>query len=208
MSPEKQVNKDHYEFKRYMSLQRWISVWHQLDEVISLEPSTVLEVGPGNGIFKNAAQTFGLRVETLDLDPELQPDHLASATDMPFRDDSYDVVCAFQMLEHLPYEVSLSAFKEMCRVARRHVVISLPNAEKAIPISTRLPKLGIKRFHIPLPFLRKQQHVFDGEHYWEISKLDYPLSRIVGDFSKDASLLKSYRVPEYPYHQFFIFSKT
>lgn len=202
----KQVDKEHYQFQRYMSLQRWTSIWHQLDEVIMLEPDSVLEIGPGPGIFSHAARIFGIPVETLDLDPELKPDHIASATDMPFLENSFDVVCAFQMLEHLPYETSLLAFEEMCRVARSHVVISLPNAGKIITFVAKFPKLGIIKRIVPLTSLIRQKHEFDGEHYWEVNKIDYSEKKVVDDLSKWGTLQRSFRVTENPYHHFFIFT--
>jgi 16S rRNA A1518/A1519 N6-dimethyltransferase RsmA/KsgA/DIM1 with predicted DNA glycosylase/AP lyase activity len=67
-----------------MSKARWSSVWHQIDELSRLKPDNILEIGPGPGIFKNVAHLFGFKVETLDLDPELKPDHVGSATALPF----------------------------------------------------------------------------------------------------------------------------
>jgi ubiquinone/menaquinone biosynthesis C-methylase UbiE len=126
---KKQVDKSHYEFYSYMAKTRWASVWHQVDEVLSFKPQSVLEVGPGPGVFKAVLGRFGPDVKTLDLDPDLSPDYMASADSMPFDDKAFDVVCAFQMLEHVPYEKSLEIFREMVRVARKGVVISLPDAE-------------------------------------------------------------------------------
>jgi len=206
MNYEKQVNKSHYEFSRYMTKQRWCSVWHQLDQVQNLRPESVLEIGPGPGLFKKIASTFGINVETLDLDPDLQPDHVASATAIPFTDGSYDVVCAFQMLEHLPYEVSLKAFAEMVRVSRKNVIISLPDSRATWRYAIHIPKFGVVDFLVPRPQLRAPKHVFDGEHYWEVNKRDYPLSRVINDFSKNITLVATFRVPENPYHRFFIFS--
>jgi 2-polyprenyl-3-methyl-5-hydroxy-6-metoxy-1,4-benzoquinol methylase len=105
----KQVDSSHYAFSVYMDKKRWTSVWHQLDEVLRVEPARVLEVGPGLGLFKAAASTHGLRVETFDIDPDLKPDHVGSVLAMPFSDAEFDVVCAFQMLEHLEYEQALRA---------------------------------------------------------------------------------------------------
>lgn len=205
MNEKKQVDKSHYEFERYMSKERWNSVWHQLDEVIRLKPESVLEIGPGPGVFKHTASLFGIKVETLDLDSELAPDHVCSATALPFANNTYDVVCAFQMLEHLPYEEALRAFREMVRVSRRSVVISLPDSKIVWRYQFHIPKSGTFETFIPRPSLRTQLHQFDGEHYWEISKKGYHLARIIRDFSEYASLLRNYRVPENPYHRFFVF---
>jgi len=205
MNENKQVNKSHYEFEHYMNKARWISVWHQLDEVIRLKPENVLEIGPGPGLFKHTASLFGLKVETLDLDPDLNPDHVGSATALPFADNTYDMVCAFQMLEHLPYEEALLAFREMTRVSRKHVVISLPDAKIVWRYQFHIPKLGAFEFFLPQPTLSGRQHNFNGEHYWEISKKNYSLVRIIKDFSEYISLVKTYQVRENPDHRFFVF---
>ena len=205
----KQVDKSHYEFGKYITKRRWASVWHQLDEVIKLDPERVLEVGLGPGLFKAAAGAFGVHVETLDLDPELVPDHVASVFEMPFEDGGFDVVCAFQMLEHLPFEQSLEAFQEMARVAAKAVVISLPDAATRWPVSIHLPRIGVVTFSIPKPRLAAPQHTFDGEHYWEINKAGYPLKRVTDALlnAGPVQLTRSFRVPDHPYHRFFIFRK-
>jgi hypothetical protein len=113
------------------------------------------------------------------------------------------------MLEHLPFEDSLVAFNEMVRVASEAVIISLPDAARRWPFSIYIPKLGEINFSIPRPSFRAQKHVFDGEHYWEINKLGYPLKEIIKKLcDKSAVVLnKTYRVQENPYHRFFIFQK-
>lgn len=207
MNHKKQVDKTHYSFGNYMTKERWCSVWHQLDEIQNLKPERVLEIGPGPGLLKSVAATLGLKIETLDLDPELEPDHVGSATAMPFADESYDVVCAFQMLEHLPYEVSLQAWDEMVRVSKHHAVISLPDAQTVWRYQFHVPKVGSYDFLVPRPQLNAPVHELDPEHYWEINKRDYPLSRVIADFSKGIRLIKTYRVRENPYHRFFLFSR-
>ncbi len=192
-----------------MNKQRWASMWHQVAEVLGFKPSRVLEIGPGPGLFKVAASSFGVRVETMDVDPELKPDYVGSILKMPFKDDDFDVVCAFQMLEHLPYQQSVQAFKEMARVASKGLVISLPDAHIVWPVSICLPKLGEVRFSIPRPRLRLPIHHFDGEHYWEINKRGYELSKIMKDFTALGwSLQQTYRVVGNLYHRFFVYEKS
>ena len=205
---KKQVDKDHYKFSEYITKARWASVWHQLDEVMKFKPARVLEIGPGPGIFKSAAKTLGLNVETLDVDPELNPDYVASIFSMSFKDNEIDVVCAFQVLEHLPYDKSLKAFAEMVRISKTGVVISLPDAKRVWPVTMHIPKIGVANMLIPRPFLRLQTHDFDGEHYWEIGKKNYPLNKIINDINLSGfTILKTYRIIELKYHRFFILKK-
>lgn len=203
---QKQVDKTHYDFDKYVTKNRWASMWHQLDEVKKLEPTNVLEIGPGPGLFKAMSTAIGIHVETLDLDAELKPDHVASVFKMPFENFAFDVVCAFQMLEHLPFENSLEAFSEMNRVAKRGLVISLPDAAMCWPMALYIPKIGQKWLHIPKPTWGMRKHQFDGEHYWEINKAGYPLRYIIEEFKKltKKKLKYTYRVNENPYHRFFI----
>jgi hypothetical protein len=203
----KQVNRSHYEFTNYLTKERWASIWHQLDLVLGLNPDRVLEIGPGPGVFKATAKSLGINVETLDIDPDLNPDHVASVFDMPFQNGAFDAVCAFQVLEHLPYEKSIKAFLEMARVAQKNIVLSLPDAKKRWPMSLYVPKYGIVRFSISRPRIRTEAHDFKGEHYWEINKQGYPLGKIKKDFAVDGWVLEeTFQVHENSYHRFFVFS--
>ena len=201
----KQVDKTHYDFESYMTKRRWASMWHQLSEINKLEGSVILEVGPGPGVFKVNAIAMGYIVKTLDIDPELNPDYIGSAVNMPIADHEVDIVCAFQILEHLPYDDALKALKEMIRVCRSYVVISLPDAKTLWSYSLELPKLGPFSFRIPRPNIKGlQPHKFDGEHYWEINKKNYPLKKILKDISAVAKIINTFRPFENPDHRFFI----
>lgn len=119
------------------------------------------------------------------------------------------MVCAFQMLEHLPFDDSLVAIKEMARVAREYIVISLPDAATRWPITIQLPKLGAMEFSVPRPRFSLPVHVFSGEHYWEINKKGYELRKIIDSFTVASgfALLYTYRAHENQYHRFFVFQK-
>lgn len=130
----KQVNKSHYNFSEYTDKRRWASIWHQVDEICKLSPNTVLEIGPGPGTLKHIMHSLGINVQTVDLDPDLSPDYVASVTQLPIQNCSFDLVCAFQVLEHLPFESSIIAFSEMVRVAKKYVLISLPDAQNRFSI--------------------------------------------------------------------------
>jgi len=64
--------------------------------------------------------------------------------------------------------------------------------------------LGVFKKLIEFPWFKAPRHTFDGEHYWEIGKYGYPLSRIISDIKKMGfDIEKTFRVFEYPYHRFF-----
>ena len=208
---EKQIDKSHYEFHNYISQNRWISVWYQLSELMSLKPRSVLEVGPGPGLLKTFAKNYGVSVETVDIDPELRPDCVASATSLPFSENAYGCVCAFQMLEHLPYRESVKAFAEMVRVADDYVLISLPDAKVLWTYSLYFPKIGQVAFHFPRPRLFDPPKEFDGQHYWEINAKGYPLKKVIADLvSLNVKLIRTYRLREIgsEKYRFFLFKKV
>ncbi len=55
----------------------------------------------------------------------------ASAEDLPFRDRSFDYVLCIEVLEHIPTEIRGRIVSEMCRVARKKVVITHPWGKSA-----------------------------------------------------------------------------
>lgn len=205
---KKQVEKSHYRFSKYLHKRRWASLWHQVDEVLRHRPERVLEVGPGAGVFKAVCASLGVPVETVDVDPELEPDHVCSVLNLPFADNSFDVACAFQMLEHIPFDESMKALGELGRVARRGVVISLPDADPAWPVLITLPRLGKRGFLIRRPLFKLREHHFNGEHHWEINKRGYSLKHVMSQFAfiGHLDLVKTFRVEDFPYHRFFIFA--
>ena len=203
-----QVTPDHYIDPSYDSKERFISYWHQINEVIALKPKKVLEIGIGNGFVYNYLKEKGIKIKTLDIDKNLNPDAAGSVLGIPFTDESFEVVVCCEVLEHLPYSEFSKALEEIHRVSRKHVVLSLPDVTTVYRINVELPRIRpIKRL-IPHPFHRSPQHNFDGEHYWEIGKTDYLLKKIESDIEKSKfKILRTYRVFEFYYHRFFVLEK-
>lgn len=85
----------------------------------------VLDVGCRSGHLKHALPNGKVQYCGLDLFPPANAVGNVEAG-LPFADASFDVVVALDVLEHT--DDIYKAFGELCRVARRHVVCSLPNA--------------------------------------------------------------------------------
>jgi ubiquinone/menaquinone biosynthesis C-methylase UbiE len=183
------------------------SIWRGY-EIIKLKPKRVLEIGIGNGFVSKYLKERRINVITLDVDIRLNPDVAGSVLDIPFADNSFDIIACYALLEHLPYENFHKALSEIYRVSKSYVVLSLPDASRVYRIYVQIPKIGkIKRF-IYLPRRKKPVHIFDGEHYWEIGKAGYSLKRILEDIqSVRFKIEKTYRLFEHPYYRFFILRK-
>lgn len=156
--------------RRYMSLPRMITHWHQANAVAEQVPQdgSVLEIGPGAGHTTWLLRNWGMQVTTLDFDPNLKPDIVGDVTALPCADKSVDCVLAAEVLEHIPFQEFQVALREMRRVARKAVVISLPAPFVGASLLVNITGLKLLDLFVGLPFWAK--HSFDGEHHWELGK--------------------------------------
>ena len=127
-----------HRFKQTMGLPR---VRRVLGILKSLYPLNLLDIGSGRGVFLwplldefpglpiTAVDTLDYRVADLQAMcdggiPSLSVDY-ADATSLPFPDHTFDVVTMLEVLEHIPD--TERALAEICRVAQRFVVLSVPS---------------------------------------------------------------------------------
>ncbi len=202
--------KEHYAAK-YVLGGRLFSYAHQMNAVLEREPRTVLEIGPGPGMVTAALRSIDIDVTTVDIQPELKPDVVASVTELPFADDSFDVSMCCQVLEHLPFDQFLPALKELGRVSRTAVVISLPDCTPHYTLHLRLPKFHRVTYNwsrrvSPSQNAKDAVYKRDG-HYWEIG---YPGTRLIdlrNILANHIHIDRSWRVPECPYHRFIVLTE-
>ncbi len=82
---------------------------------------TALDVATGGGHTARALRDAGVQVTTLDPAPGMQPDVIARAEDIPFAENSFDLVVT-RIAPHHFADVRF-AVGEMARVSRRLVVV-------------------------------------------------------------------------------------
>lgn len=202
-----QVESDHY-YINYDTKERFCSYWHQIEEIVSHNPKTVLEIGVGNGFVSSYLKQRGFSIVTSDIDKKLNPSVAASVLDIPFSDETFEIVACYEVLEHLPYKYFRKALAETFRISSSRVLLSLPDANRVYRVCIQIPKLGLFKKLIQIPRFKKVVNYFDGQHYWEIGKAGYSLSTIINVISKVGfKIEKTYRVFENPYHRFFVLKK-
>lgn len=200
-----QVPPTQYVSASYCSPERFAAYSYQIKETLDSGARRVLEIGMGNGVVTYLLRRAGVRVDTVDHDPALEPDHVASVLELPFEQGAYDAVICFQVLEHLPWDLFPTAVKEISRVAGNHVIVSVPHISRRIAISLEWPRFGKRSFAFELE--RNDPMGFDGEHYWEIGR--GVTAKQVCRVCEEARLKveRSYRIPEFRYHHMFVLSK-
>jgi ubiquinone/menaquinone biosynthesis C-methylase UbiE len=195
---------------RYNTMKRFSSYWTQIDETLRAAGTTgrVLEIGVGTGLTAWYLEKIGLTVMTVDHQPERGPTVAADLRSMPFADSSFDAVVAFQVLEHIPFGEFTGALRELSRISKRSVVISLPDTSAKVSLAVSLPKLGSVNKVLKVPFYARKSADRSIGHHWEIGILGHSLERVTAAI-EDAGLqvLRQYNLKENPYHQFFALSK-
>jgi len=202
---ETQVDRSHYYNSSYLHPARMASYGYQFRELHDRDCRSVMEVGGGAGLLRYMLEEAGVDVVTLDIDDRLNPDLVGSVTDIPMEVEAVDAAAAFQVLEHLPFDKFEAALTELRRVARGWVVVSLPDVRRTYRFESNLPFIGPVSFSVDVPRRSPPEHEYDGQHYWEIGKNGYPLSRIQEEIdAAGLSIVDDYRSPEWGYHHFFV----
>lgn len=196
---EVQVQPEHYDFERYDDAERWMSYWHQIRVVVASRARTVLEVGPGSGVFRSYLTNIGVKVSTLDIDASRKVDYVADLTKLDTtlpEGLTFDAVCAFQVLEHLPWSEFEKCVAGLARRAAPHAFISLPYRGLHLRWALWLGDWAISLGHkFPLPWRGK----ILPEHYWELGK-GYSARRINKIISRYFEVTWRGFIKENPYH--------
>lgn len=198
-----QVQTGHYVKPRYLTKDRWINYWYQWYRLQRPEIKTVLEIGVGNGVVAELFQKTGMEVTTVDIDASLHPTQVASVTALPYADHQFDAILCAEVLEHLPFEQSLRGMRELHRVTKRWVLITLPHAGYVFSLTAKFPLCAWWSWIGKIPFFWKH-HEFQGEHYWELGKKGWSRARLCGALESVGFTVHDVRMyADDPAHVFF-----
>lgn len=91
--------------------------------ILDIKPKTLLDVGCGRGKFVEWANRNGIMAVGMDFASGYGL--MADVLDMPFPDNSFDMITAFDVLEHLRPETLETGLGEMARVSKKWWVLSI-----------------------------------------------------------------------------------
>ena len=109
------------------------NVFIDIEHNIPDDVRTILDVGCGDGFVINRLcgryDCTGVDISKTALRTVRCRKLLASATELPFEDNSFDLVMINDVLEHLGGETFVRALGELQRVARKYVLVTVPFME-------------------------------------------------------------------------------
>src|SRR5438105_1048603 len=103
----RQLDACEYSNEEYLSEARFLGLHRQLNLCLAQpRESTFLEIGPGPGMLTALLRHFNRRVVTVDFAADVAANVVARLPELPFASKSFDVVFAFQVLEHIPFNLA------------------------------------------------------------------------------------------------------
>lgn len=202
-----QKYKESFSYKSYFSLGRFISYYYQIKYVMETDLQSCAIIGVGDGLVPFYCKRNKLQVSTIDIDSNLHPDINESVLELSKRNEFknlFDIVVCCQVLEHLPYNSFILALENLRYITKKRIIISLPDASKCFSAAGFISKIGEIAMCFQLPY-KKNKHVENDEHFWEIGEREYELKRVSSDMKSALGNFKSFRNYFYPYHRFFLF---
>jgi SAM-dependent methyltransferase len=136
--------KDYYENEAFWTEERFLKNQDELvrfKAIQSIIPSSVaslLDVGCGNGAFirhleENASNISlkGFERSSMAIKMKICKSNIVKgiAEDIIFQENSFDLVTALEVIEHLPYKIYEKALVELQRISKEFIIISVPYKE-------------------------------------------------------------------------------
>lgn len=213
------------EEKRFSSTRIQITSVTDLGNTVS----SVLEIGPGSGYFSSIISKLGYEIKTADIRKTTNPDYLGDFRTKEI-ENKFDLVAAFEMLQHLPYDDVPDTMAKIADLSNRYVLISVPARVHRLELALELPpiftprRLGLgwlrgkhsisidwewprgKDPHLPSSDNRNYDHV---PHYWGIGQNSFPRTRLFNDIeSVGLKILWHKYNPQHTHHLFVLAQKV
>lgn len=128
----------------YDNPKRWGKGYHGVNycrakltsQTIPKEVNKVLDLGSGDGIIFKALKKDGYDPFAFDISysalRKIKSDKLiqGTASQLPFPPNSFDLTIACEVLEHIPNVIFDSVLKEIVRISKKYILITVPYKER------------------------------------------------------------------------------
>lgn len=157
-----------------------------LKKHVDVRGLTLLDYGSGRGEALEIFGAAGMKATGADTDPECVrlSAMKGEATLLDFKDPlgqfgekSFDVVCCFHVLEHVPTPVE--TLRALSKIARSHLVLAVPNLRSLH---------GITKRHFDLSYVN-EGHLQSWDHYHFLSLAERHCNLELIEWGSDATIL-------------------
>jgi hypothetical protein len=206
---------------------QWNSIFYQISEIANLNLSSVLEIGGGTNlnrhIFKYLDKNIDYKV--CDVNAEYKPDYLCDFQNLELN-NQFDMVCAFQILEHNSLENLENMLKKMRSLSKKFVLFSVPFNGQVLSVNINFRLFG-RAFYFSKTFVSKtittkntdtkkiEQRVKKNPkkkydpHYWEVGRKEMSKLKFDSLLKKlNFKIVKEYYNEIFPYHLFYLLKKN
>jgi ubiquinone/menaquinone biosynthesis C-methylase UbiE len=142
--------------KKYLSTSK---IWVNLaDMIATFQPNRIFEFGSGLGnlvaeVSKRGYDIVGSEISEYALSHNLAPEKvmrigLIPEDNLPFPDNSFDLVFSSEVLEHIPLQITDAVISELYRVCSKHILLTINTFDAKQPghINMHSHKWWVKRF--------------------------------------------------------------
>ena len=162
----------------FESRQHFSWYWRQAKMVYDFcqKEESLLELGKGTGCLSDILRGKGWNIRTLDIDEDKKPDFCCDAYSFDYLSVSPDVLLAFEIFEHLPFETFVKVISKISVSGVRKIIFSVPWCERQLfGLSLKFPYFTRWDFYVPL----NGRKILEPNHFWELSTRDQgPLKKL------------------------------
>ena len=225
---QRSYNKNSEWFKYYSNdfldhrKEQFISIFYQAKEAIT-NPNihSMLEFGSGRNSTKALVQHFGIVHKSVDFDDvKYCPDKIS--TILEYKDNNkYDLVSAFQVLEHNSKNTFKDHLIKMKSFSNKYIYLSLPYSGRWFNFSYNFslgPKISSRKVFTftwnrwffkklrDVESYKKRDNPYD-PHWWEVGDKNFSKKEIENIFSSlGLKIEKNFHNEYFPYHIFYLLS--
>jgi len=156
---------DDYFFNRWSNVDNYWRYYPVVKYINKSKYQVVCEVGCGK---EGLAGYLNKKIFGVDIDFWGRPSKLVipikgSATNLPFRDNTFDVIVSIDLLEHIPREERGRVIGELLRVSKQCVILGCPCGDKSTYYEKKLNHIHKKLYGTEHKWL--SEHVQNGLPY-------------------------------------------